>query len=113
MSTTVPLISFRVLGHLSVLALSSAQTVAAEEASHLDGKVLGVFWASPFVGMLLSIAILPLVVPHFWHRHYGKIAGFWGLIFVAPLQGVSFFWTTQHLLVPTAVAAAILLASCS
>jgi len=48
------------------------------------GKHLGVFWAAPFACMLLSIAVMPLALPHFWHHHYGKVAGFWGLAFLVP-----------------------------
>jgi Na+/H+ antiporter NhaD/arsenite permease-like protein len=48
------------------------------------GKHLGVFWVVPFVCMLLSIAIMPLAIPHFWHHHYGKVAAFWGVAFLVP-----------------------------
>ena len=34
--------------------------------------------------MLLSIAIMPLALPHFWEKHFGKIAVFWGLAFLTP-----------------------------
>ena len=33
---------------------------------HLSGENLGVIWVVPFVGILLSIAIFPLVAPHFY-----------------------------------------------
>ncbi|MBU2499703.1 sodium:proton antiporter, partial [bacterium] len=29
--------------------------------------------AIPFAGILLSIALFPLVAPHFWHRHFPKV----------------------------------------
>jgi Na+/H+ antiporter NhaD/arsenite permease-like protein len=45
---------------------------------------LSLIWGLPFVGMLLSIAILPLLAPHFWHAHYGKVAAFWALAFLIP-----------------------------
>jgi len=38
----------------------------------------------PFVGILLSIAVFPLVAPHFWHHHYGKVSLFWWLAFMVP-----------------------------
>ena len=41
-------------------------------------------WALPFIGLLLSIAIAPLLAPHAWHRHYGKAALLWALAFVLP-----------------------------
>ena len=48
------------------------------------GKELGVMWILPFVCMLLSIAICPLAMPHFWHHNFGKVAVFWGLAFLVP-----------------------------
>lgn len=48
------------------------------------GKELGVLWVIPFICMLLSIAICPLAMPHFWHHHFGKVAAFWGLAFLVP-----------------------------
>lgn len=54
--------------------------LAAEEI----GQHLGVTWTLPFVCMLLSIAIMPLALPHFWHHHFGKVAAFWGLAFLVP-----------------------------
>ncbi len=60
--------------------------VWAAGADHptMPGADLSVIWVIPFACMLLSIAILPLVVPHFWHHHFGKIAVFWGLAFLIP-----------------------------
>jgi len=48
------------------------------------GKHLGVLWVAPFACMLLSIAVMPLAVPHFWHHHYGKVAAFWSVAFLVP-----------------------------
>jgi Na+/H+ antiporter NhaD/arsenite permease-like protein len=48
------------------------------------GKKLPLWATLPFVGILLSIAIFPLVAPHFWHHHYPKIAAFWALVFAFP-----------------------------
>ncbi len=45
---------------------------------------LSLIWIIPFVCMLLSIAIMPLALPHFWHHHYGKVSGFWALAFLVP-----------------------------
>ncbi len=41
------------------------------------GEALPLWSVIPFVGMLLSIAVMPLVAPGFWHGHSGKISGFW------------------------------------
>jgi Na+/H+ antiporter NhaD/arsenite permease-like protein len=53
-------------------------------APHLDGGALGLIWVVPFAGILMSIAIFPLVLPHFWHDHFGKVALFWALAFMGP-----------------------------
>lgn len=37
-------------------------------------------WTLPFIGVLLSIAMGPLLFPHVWHRHYGKIAAGWAAL---------------------------------
>ncbi len=53
-------------------------------AAGIDGAQFSVFWVIPFVCMLLSIAIFPLIMPSFWHHHFGKIATGWGLAFLLP-----------------------------
>ena len=54
-------------------------------AAELDGRALSPAWALPFVGMLLSIALFPLLRLHFWEHHYGKVAGFWAILTAAAL----------------------------
>src|SRR5260364_133131 len=44
------------------------------EPAAVDGAALSPLWGLPFAGMLLSIALLPLLTPAFWHHHFGKIA---------------------------------------
>ena len=56
----------------------------AADAPHVDSGALSLVWAIPFLGILLSIAVFPLIAPHFWHNHFGKISAFWGLGFVVP-----------------------------
>ena len=67
---------------LLALLLTPALCLAADHPS-LPAD-LSVIWVVPFVCMLLSIALGPIVVPHFWHHHYGKVALFWGLAFLVP-----------------------------
>jgi Na+/H+ antiporter NhaD/arsenite permease-like protein len=69
----------------AALALLCALASPAFAAEGLDGKSLGLAWAVPFVGMLLSIAIFPLVAHHFWERHRGKVAAFWALLALIPI----------------------------
>jgi len=54
-------------------------------AADLDGAAMGVSWALPFAGILLSIALGPLLFAKFWHHHYGKIATAWAVITLAAI----------------------------
>ena len=56
------------------------------DAAELNGAALSLFWTLPFVGMLLSIAIFPLVNGHFWESHQGKISAFWAVLTAVPLM---------------------------
>ncbi|WP_457089566.1 sodium:proton antiporter [Microvirga sp. P5_D2] len=75
-----------------MLRISSAALAAAliglpqsAFAAELNGAALSVAWALPFAGILLSIALFPLLAPHFWEHHQGKIAALWGLLVLAPM----------------------------
>ncbi len=49
-----------------------------------------VFWALPFAGIILSIAIGPLIAPRIWSQHYGKIIATWSfslLILIFTFKG--------------------------
>jgi len=72
--------------------------VMAAEGHHptIPGSELSVLWAIPFVCMLLSIAIMPLAVPHFWEHNFGKISVFWGLAFLVPCWLVYGFSTALY-----------------
>ncbi|GHD64208.1 sodium:proton antiporter [Jeongeupia chitinilytica] len=70
------------------LPLLLAMLPALAHAADFDGAQLGLAWALPFVGILLSIALFPLLAPHFWHAHFGKVAGFWALAFLVPFAVV-------------------------
>ncbi len=66
---------------LVVIALFPSLAGAAE----IDGaRAVAALWGVPFAGVLLSIALFPLLAPHFWHRHYGKVATAWGALFLVP-----------------------------
>lgn len=70
----------RVKSLLPLLTLVPALCQAAE----LDGSTLSVWWGVPFAGLLLSIALCPLLVPAFWHHHFGKLTLAWALAFLLP-----------------------------
>ncbi len=48
------------------------------------GAVLPLWSMLPFAGILLSIALVPLVLPRFWHHHFPKVSAFWAIVFAAP-----------------------------
>ncbi|MCP4633240.1 MAG: sodium:proton antiporter [candidate division Zixibacteria bacterium] len=48
------------------------------------GKLIPLWSIIPFVGILLSIAIFPLIAPIFWEHHFPKISFAWALIFAIP-----------------------------
>jgi len=70
-------------GVLTVL-LCGTPAMASGPVLPIDGSQLGALWVLPFACMLLSIAIVPLALPHFWHNHYGKVSLFWSLAFLVP-----------------------------
>jgi Na+/H+ antiporter NhaD/arsenite permease-like protein len=53
----------------------------------LNGATLSFIWAIPFIGLLLSIATGPVLFPHFWEKHYGKITFIWILMVFLALIG--------------------------
>ncbi|MGE5341035.1 MAG: sodium:proton antiporter [Candidatus Omnitrophota bacterium] len=48
------------------------------------GSLLPLWSVIPFAGILLSIALMPLLAAKFWHHHYGKVAFFWSLVMIVP-----------------------------
>ena len=60
----------------------------AGHAAEINGAALTAWWGLPFAGMLLSIALLPLLLPHFWHHHFGKVAAGWSLAVLLPFAAV-------------------------
>ena len=58
--------------------------VYSQEHSYSLGTKLPLWSVIPLFGILLSIAIFPLVAPHFWHHHFGKVSAFWALLFAIP-----------------------------
>ncbi len=69
---------------LSGLGLLPGMAMAAD----IDGSTLSVLWGVPFAGILLSIALMPLLAAGFWHHHFGKVAAAWGLAFLVPFAVV-------------------------
>jgi len=75
-----------VLAWISTLIAPLMPTLA--QAADLDGATLSPIWAVPFAGVLLSIALFPLLAARVWHHHYGKVAAAWALLFLVPFAFV-------------------------
>ena len=56
----------------------------ANPVASFDGASLSIAWCVPFAGLLLSVALMPLIAADFWHRHYGKVAAGWAALFLGP-----------------------------
>jgi Na+/H+ antiporter NhaD/arsenite permease-like protein len=54
----------------------------ASVAAPLDGATLSWQWATPFVGLLLTIALASMLAPTSWQRHYGKVTVAWSAVTV-------------------------------
>jgi len=59
------------------------------------------YWILPFVGLVLSLALIPLAAPKFWRRHYGKITAFWTMAFLLPALWTLGLSVTKDLLFHT------------
>ena len=92
----------KILG-FGMLFLLTAPTVALASSGggHGNlGEILPLWSVIPFAGILLSIAVFPLVASHFWHRHFGKISAAWALIFAVPFliaYGGAAFYEILHI----------------
>jgi Na+/H+ antiporter NhaD/arsenite permease-like protein len=84
---------------LSFGCLVSLPAIASDG---LDGAAFNPLWALPFFGILLSIAIFPIVAHHFWEAHQGKISAFWSVLLLAPLMMFSGTEATLQALIHTA-----------
>lgn len=69
------------------LMLFLAMSLPAEAAG-VSGAGMSLAWGLPFAGLLLSIALMPLLAGPIWHHHYGKIAAGWALLLVLPFAVV-------------------------
>ena len=84
---------------VSMGAFGADDAQGAEGAHHghgVDGAKLPIWSIIPFVGILLSIAIFPLVLDsHFLVHHGGKMSLIWSLVFAIPylaaFRGAAFY----------------------
>jgi Na+/H+ antiporter NhaD/arsenite permease-like protein len=71
--------------------------------TYLNGASLSVFWGLPFIGLLGSLASMPVLMPQLWHKYYGKIALLWTLTILIPLWAYFGLNVTLHTIFETYV----------
>ena len=82
---------------LAILLLQMASLWAsgtAPDAVSL-GETLPLWSCLPFAGMLLSIALFPLLAPGFWHHHFVKVSFGWAAAMAVPFA-LSYGMTAVH-----------------
>src|ERR1035437_5707715 len=90
-----------ITGYFQPLFASGIENIPEIDMASLElnGASLSVYWAIPFLGLILSIAILPLVLPKFWSKHYGIVSFFWGAITLIGLGFTKGFGISLHALI--------------
>lgn len=73
---------------MTFLLASLLMLPGATFAADINGADLSPLWGIPFAGILLSIALMPLMVPQFWHHHFGKVTVAWSLAFLLPFAAL-------------------------
>ena len=77
---------------MRLIGLLLAMLLASPAMAATDTPVPALGWGLPFLGVLASIALLPMLAERFWHRRMGLVALFWVLALVVPqavAQGLS------------------------
>jgi len=87
---------------------------ATDSSSDSLGNMLPLWSVIPFIGILLSIAICPLVNAHWWEHNMDNTGLFWGLLFLVPFAigfGIdTAFYSILHIYVIDYIPFIILLA---
>ncbi len=94
---------FRTAAPVLLLAALLIATALPAEAAAIDASGMSILWVLPFAGILLSIALLPLLTPSLWHHHFGKISAFWAACFILPFALRDGTGATAHVLLEVAL----------
>ncbi|MBX3550779.1 MAG: sodium:proton antiporter [Xanthobacteraceae bacterium] len=95
-------VTLRKIGTAALAVLFLAASAPQAFAADMNGATLGLVWALPFAGILLSIALFPLLAPHFWEHHFGKISALWAALVIVPVALVYGVTPAMHVLAHTA-----------
>ena len=74
-----------ILISLFLIPVAGIANTSATNLPAIDiGALLPLWSVLPFVGILLSIALIPSFAPHFWEHHFPKVSAFWAIVFAVP-----------------------------
>ena len=68
----------------AITLLSPALLVPCPATAAAAEKIPDLPWGLPFLGMLASIALLPMLAPRFWHKRVWLVSMSWCLALIAP-----------------------------
>ncbi len=69
---------------LGLLAFVAGLWVVPAFAAEAHGPVPGLIWGIPFAGLLVSVAVFPLLAPRLWHHRMGTVMALWTLALLVP-----------------------------
>lgn len=73
-----------------------ASAIALTHPASFGSQPADLVYAVPFVGLLASIALFPLLAPHAWEQHFGKMTSAWAALFVLPFVAVRGWHEAAH-----------------
>ena len=76
---------WQLLAGLAVAGMPATAFASAPGAAECPYPVWSII---PFAGMLLSIALGPLINAHWWEHNIGKVSFFWTMLFALPAAGM-------------------------
>ena len=68
-----------------ILSFVVCGCLCAHTVDLCEERILGLWLVLPFLGLLLSIASVPVLRPHFWAKHYWQVVLLWVSAFFGPM----------------------------
>jgi Na+/H+ antiporter NhaD/arsenite permease-like protein len=72
----------------ALIGIATAVQSAPASAAGIDAAAMSLAWGLPFAAILLAIALCPLLVPGFWHHHFGKVSAACAAAFLLPFAAL-------------------------
>ena len=71
-------------GSIATMLLFTPLTILAAESGESSTATVPIWLCIPFAGLLLCIAVLPLVKPEWWEKNQPLAVAAWSLLFIIP-----------------------------